>query len=78
MAIWLLSLVVLQNGYTGVLTSLMTAQKLDPIFNTLEEVIADGRYRITDQKNAVMTNQFLVSYYLVPFRFLINAFIFIF
>jgi len=60
-AIWLLSLVVLQNGYTGVLTSLMTVPKLDPIFNTLEEVIADGRYRITDLKNAVMTNQFLVK-----------------
>jgi len=79
MAIWLLSLVVLQNGYTGVLTSLMSVPKLDPIFNTLEEVIADGRYRITDQKNSVMTNQFLVSYYLIPFRFLIiNFFIFIF
>ena len=57
---WLLSLIVLQNGYVGVLTSLMTVPKLEPIFNTLEEVVADGRFRITDQKHSVMTTQFLV------------------
>ena len=58
---WLLSLIVLQNGYVvGVLTSRLTAPKLEPIFNTLEEVVADGRFRITDQKNSVMTTQFLV------------------
>ncbi len=63
MAVWLLSLVVLQNGYNGVLTSFMTVPKLEPVFNTLEEVLADGRYRITDQKHSVMTNQFLVLFF---------------
>ena len=57
---WLLSLIVLQNGYVGVLTSLMTVPKLEPIFNTLEEVVADGRFRVTNNKHSVLTTQFLV------------------
>ena len=37
--IWLLCMVVLVNAYAGVLTSLLTVPKLEPIVNTLQELV---------------------------------------
>ena len=40
---WLISMVVLINAYAGVMTALLTAPKLMPIVNTLEEAVTQNR-----------------------------------
>jgi len=45
--IWLLSMVVLINAYSGVLTSLLTAPRLKPIALTLHDVAESQELRVT-------------------------------
>ncbi len=58
--IWLLCMVVLVLAYTGVLTSLLTVPKLEPIVTTVDELVDDGKLRITLEKNIQMSREFLV------------------
>ena len=58
--IWLLSMVVLINGYSGVLTSYLTIPKLNPIANTLQEVADSKELRVTVEKNVSISQSFLV------------------
>ena len=60
--IWLLCMVVLVFAYTGVLTSLLCVPKLEPIFNTVEDLAEGGKLRITIEKNIQLHREFLVGY----------------
>jgi len=53
-------MVVLVLAYTGVLTSLLTVPKLEPIVTTVDELVDDGKLRITLEKNIQMSREFLV------------------
>jgi len=65
---WLISMVALINAYTGVMTALLTVPKLEPIVNTLEESVAQGRL-VTIQKDTVMSRIILVFYFKCIFNF---------
>ena len=60
--IWLLAMVVLINGYLGVLTSMLSIPKLEPIFFTVKEVVDSGELRVTIEKNSALSTQFLVYF----------------
>lgn len=60
MGIWLLLMVVLINCYTGVLTSIMTVPKLEPIPQSLEELAAKKEYKVTVMKESFLAKAFLV------------------
>jgi len=49
--VWLLCMVVLINAYSGVLASLLTVPKLDPIANTMNELLESKVLRVTIEKN---------------------------
>ncbi len=53
-------MVVLINAYSGVLTSLLTVPKLQPIAKTLEEVAEKNVLRLTIEKNTYFSEMFLV------------------
>ncbi len=53
-------MVVLVFAYSGVLTSLLTVPKLEPIVNTVEELIESGKLRITIERNIQISREFLV------------------
>ena len=53
-------MVALINAYTGVMTALLTVPKLEPIANTLEEAVVQGRL-ITMQKDTPTSRNILVS-----------------
>ena len=59
--LWCLAAVVIGNAYTSTLTSFLTAPKLEPIINSLEELVASDHYKLTAEKNAVPTEAFLVK-----------------
>lgn len=59
-AFWCLSAVVICNAYTGTLTSFLTLPKLKPIINSLEELAASNRYKLTAELNSAFTDTFLV------------------
>jgi ionotropic glutamate receptor len=58
--IWLLSMVVLVNAYSGVLTSLLTVPKLKPIARTLKDVADNKELKVTVEKNGVFDVKLLV------------------
>jgi len=63
LGLWLLVMVVVINAYTGTLTSQMTAPKLKPIPQSLEELAyMKKEYQIT-----IMDNYFLAYSFLVVF-----------
>ncbi len=51
---WLISMVVLINAYTSVMTALLTVPKLEPIANTLEEAAMQNRL-VTIETNTPMS-----------------------
>ncbi len=53
-------MVVLINAYSGVLTSLLTVPKLEPIANTVKELVSSDELRFTTEKNAGYAIRFLV------------------
>ena len=53
-------MVVLINGYAGVLTSLLTVPKLKPIAQTLKDVAESKELRVTCEKNSYFSDMFLV------------------
>ena len=50
-ALWLLMMVVLDNSYTGTYTANMAVPKLEPTVDTLEELAASNKFRITIELN---------------------------
>ena len=58
--IWLLSLVVLINAYSGVLTSLLAGTELQPIAQTLKDVAESKELRVTCEKSSILAKIFLV------------------
>lgn len=58
--LWLLSMIVLINGYSGVLTSFLTIPKLNPIANTLQDVAESNELRVTIEKNVLLSKFLLV------------------
>ncbi len=54
-------MVVLINGYLGVLTSMLSIPKLVPILFTMKEVAENGEMRVTIEKNSGLSTQFLVN-----------------
>lgn len=59
--LWCLMAVVLTNAYTSTLTSYLTVPKLEPIVNTLEELAANGRIKITLDFESDLSKVFLVK-----------------
>jgi len=62
--IWLLSVVVIINAYSGVLTSLLTVTKLKPIAETMKDVADSKELRVTCEKSSALAAIFLV----LPFQ----------
>lgn len=60
--IWLLCMVVLVNAYSGVLTSLLTVPKLEPIARTLKEVVESDTLRVTVERASIFAINFLVLF----------------
>ena len=60
--VWLLCMVVLINAYSGVLTSLLTVPKLEPIANTMNGLLESNVLRVTIEKNGGYSRRFLVTY----------------
>jgi len=60
---WLISMVVLINAYAGVMTALLTAPKLEPIANTLEEAVMQNRL-VTIETNTPMTRIISVRFFM--------------
>ena len=56
-----MAVVVIDNVYTSTLTSFLTAPKLKPIINSLEELAASDHYKLTAEFNSVYTDTFLVT-----------------
>lgn len=52
-------MIVLINGYSGVLTSFLTIPKLNPIANTLQEVAESKELQVTVEKNVPISNLFM-------------------
>lgn len=62
LGLWLLMMVVLINAYTGTLTSHITAPKLKPIPQSLEELAnRKSEYQITIMENYLLADYFLVQ-----------------
>lgn len=59
-AAWLISMVVIVYGYTCVMAALLTVPKLEPTINTLSELALDKSYRITLEKENLITEQIMV------------------
>ncbi len=57
--IWLLSMLVLIYAYTGVMTSLLTVPKLQPIVQTLEETVQKNRL-VTMERDRTLSRTFMV------------------
>ena len=65
---WLLSMIVVIYAYSGVLTSLLAVQKLEPTVDTLDQLVAGGKFQLTMEKNSQLTNIVLVNYSLYLFK----------
>ena len=59
-ALWCLITVVICNAYSGTLPSFLTVLKLKPIINSLEELAASDKYKLTAEINSAFTDKFLV------------------
>ncbi len=75
-------MVVLVNAYSGVLTSLLTVPKLEPIVNTLQELVERedlGFGGVTIEIDSMVTKELLVNksnlvlfyYFEVQFKFVL-------
>lgn len=58
--LWLLSMIVLVYAYTGVMTSLLTIPKWEPIVKDFEDVVTQGKFLCTD-KGTSLSSLFLVK-----------------
>lgn len=61
LGLWLLMMVVLINAYTGTLISYLTVPKLEAIPNSLEELAASRRYKISIEQGTLLSGLILVS-----------------
>ena len=60
---WLLMMIVLVNAYAGVMTALLTVPKMEPIaVNSLEELAASNKLKLTVAVNTIPANTFLVIF----------------
>ena len=75
-AIWLLSIVVLINAYSGVLTSLLTVTKLKPIAHTMKDVAESKELRVTCETSSIYCKMFLVFHFSIILFILIFIYIF--
>lgn len=62
-AIWLLSMVVIINAYTGVLTAILSIPKLEKTIETMDELANSTRFKITKEVDNFMTIQLLVNHF---------------
>ena len=61
LALWLLSMVVLINAYIGTYTANMAVPKLERTIDTLEELAASKKFKMTIEKNSDLSYKVLVS-----------------
>lgn len=54
-------MLVLANAYSGCLTSFMAAQKFETLPKSLGDFVAMKRYKISMEKNTLLTGLFLVE-----------------
>lgn len=59
-ALWLIPTMILLMAYSGVLTSLLTINKLEPPIDTLEQLKDSSNLRLTIEEDMFMTKQFMV------------------
>ena len=53
-------MIVITNGYSGVLTSMLASPKLEPTVDSLDEWIAGGKFGITSGRNDYFGQHFRV------------------
>lgn len=63
--LWLLAMVVFVNAYTGTLISYLTVPKLNPVINSLEQLVAETDWKLSIEKNSEFSKQILASQLLV-------------
>lgn len=56
------AIVVIINGYTGLMGALLKVPKLNPTVNTLDELATSNKYKLTLEKSSILVNQFLVMF----------------
>ena len=59
---WLLAIIVIVNAYAGAKAAMMAVPHWEPIFNSLDDVIASGRFKITSEMGTSLNEQFLVGF----------------
>ena len=59
-ALWLLSMVVLVNAYIGTYTANLAVPKLEPTVETLEELAASKKLKMTIELNSDLSYKVLV------------------
>ena len=60
LALWLLSMVVLINAYIGTYTANMAVTKLEPTVDTLEDLAASKKFKMTIELNHDLSYKVLV------------------
>lgn len=58
---FLISMIVLVNGYVSVLASILTVPKLEPIINNLDELAASSVFRLTLEKGSLVADMIMAS-----------------
>lgn len=69
--IWCLMTVVLSNAYAGNLLSFLSVPKLEPVINSLEQLIHSKNVQLVIQARSEIAIRFLVRFFL--FSFLMQA-----
>ena len=54
-------MVVVVYAYTGLMTSMLATPKLEPIVTSLDDLVERGNLRVTAEKVAMLTNEYLVN-----------------
>ena len=53
--------IVLANGYAGILLSLLTVPKLEPVINSLEELAYSTNVKMVIQAHSELSDRFMVG-----------------
>ena len=55
-------MVVIIYAYSGLLTGLLVTPKFEPIVESIDDLVAGGKFLLTEEKNAFITRDFLVIF----------------
>ena len=72
------SIVVIVNGYTGVLAALMTVPKLNPTINTLGQLAVSPRFKLSLDDQSLLANQMMANDQILLFNAVATFFKFLY